>query len=236
MATITTIEVYPSIGACWQAAINYWATWVQDNTITITTGVGTTLSCRTIIMNDTHGGNTYQHILVALDIPGTNVLVPVPHIMQSPGWRTMPPILNSVYGTTTTVTNWSNTMLGLRAVIWGTLCGITNPTWTTTDYAADITGLRQRHSVTTVKKQAHVAVDAVLCGVVDGTLAAGTTITQLPTDGMGQHVPVATEFSLAPAQFDALRNAILDVALVDIEYSFNNGADLFSMRSAFRVE
>lgn len=235
MATITTIELFPSIGAAWQAAIAYWSAWVQDNSKVITTGVGTSNNCRTLIMNDTSGGNLNQHILVCLDIPGTNVLVPVPHIMQSPGWRTMPAILQSVYGTTTTITAWTNNMLNLRATAWGTFCGITSPSWATTDYAADVTGFTQRHSLTTVKKQSHIAVDAALIGVVGPTLAAGTTVNQLPSDGMGQHIPVPNQLTLDPTQYAGIRNAILDVALSDVEFAYNNGANTFSVRGAFRT-
>lgn len=230
MATVDFFELHPGIGSVWARAMALWASWLQASNPPSAISVGTVLGYRMIQISQVVGPDTNRYNLCAMDIAGTNVSVPLPQIMTSPGWNSTPPILLSTYGATTTRTSWTSTMLNVRASVWNTLMGVTGIAYTTTDYTDALTGLRLVHSVATVRKLGCIGVDCMLLGVTDGTLAARTTVVSTPTDGRVVSAPGGSSI----VNLDPLVSAVEDVAAVDLTYEINNGDALFTIRGRAR--
>lgn len=235
MATTTTVEIYASVGAAWTRAVALFSSWVTDDTKAMSNGVGTSFSSRMIIFTYVQGADTFIYNLIIADIPGTNVLVPVSHILQSPGWRTMPSTLLTVYGANTTLTLWSSKMLALRSIILQTLCGITSVPWTSVDYTGDVTGLTVRHSIAAVRKQLCYGTDAAVCQVTGPTLPALTTIAVPTSDGLLAGMPVPGLVQIDPAEWAQLIKGLGDLAMQEEDIYLNNQAVSWSLRGRIRT-
>lgn len=221
MATIDNFILCPSVGQAWAKAVQLWMDWVTDNTKTISRGVGTALSCRTILMQYVQGADTYKYHLACAEIPSGAASIPLAYVLQCPGFRAMPTRMADVYGATTTKTSFESVIRGLRSNILETFCAHATVAWTTTSYTGVATGLDFHRYYTPLRIQAVTAMDALQLAVSGATYVITMLNDAQPTDGLVAG-PQATTYK--PVDIAALTQAVEDLGHVDLQTTIDNGA------------
>lgn len=235
MPTTNNNIIVPSIGIAWTLIVAQWSAWVQDDAKSVTFSQGDLLGQRFVSISFSTGPTSVNNNYILADIKAASSDVPIGYIATSPGWRAMPGILNDVYGGNDTLESWRDQVLPARAQYWATLAGITAPVWTHADHSGTVTGVTSRHSYAEVSQRLLSAMDAGLCTVVSSALAAGTVVEQGLGDGLMAGVVLPAMSAGGQQDLSGVIAALNDIALIDVDYTANNGGAIFSLRGKVRV-
>lgn len=234
MATIDVYEVYPHVGDVWVRMIALWelylpnTTWTwsfsAQNEIVATSHVATAK----VGINDTVN-LTYYHLCLAdkSTLDGSQELM---YFFSRPGMNQIPKIKPSSYGARVTLTDWTATLRAARNTLALFVCNCGAAVSGAVDVPLDFTNMYQR--VATVTYYTH---NAFACDVTSAVQLAATAVYTVPNGytpsiGRTDAPPAAMVVSGGSVMSDILE-ALQDIALMDVDVSFNNGQTIFSVRS-----
>lgn len=171
------------------------------------------------------------------DVSSTSAKVPIPYVLQSPGWRSMAPVLMAAYGARVTSDNYNTVMRTIRNQFFTQLCGLGTPGWTPDELTVSgWTGVTLWHYQTRLQSLGVLASDAMV-------LATKTSSTTLQfaggiprTDGL--HAGPASAVNTAsggggtPVDLGPLTLAVQDLAHKTTIVGLNNEGVVYSVESS----
>jgi hypothetical protein len=232
MASVFHDVLVAGPGEAWQNAVAKWAELVVDDTNTLSGSLTTKLSCRAVEIVHTHGADTDYWTWIMGDIDSASAKVPIPYVLQSPGWRSMPPLLVDVYGSRTTVDNFNLVMRSIRNQFFTQLCGLGTPGWTPDDWTVSgWTGVHMWHYQTRLQRLGVLACDAMVLA----TKTASTTLVfagGVPrTDGLVAG-PASAVGASGGTDVAPLTQAVKDLAHKTTVVGLNNEGVVYSVESS----
>jgi hypothetical protein len=178
--------------------------------------------------------STDTYLLVGLDCE-VSARPPLPYIVGSPGFRSPPPRAYPFL-----LPDGNQARYQYRDGMWNLRKDIINRYGGSSISGEDEDQTSGSYDVDThywfgayKRSDGMVIVDA--SGISYGTLDAGTTYAY-PSDFVGSSMPVALSAGGGGAvDLTPVVDALNDIALIDVDYTANNGATIFSMRGKVRT-
>lgn len=235
MAVITYEQYYPDIGKMWPDIVTLWTSYVQVDTLSWSTGL-TTVSGRRVLgvtIDDGTDQTTYNFWDLAMAATQKYRAV---DMVNLPGWMTPPPVMLSVYGSRVTSIDYTTTLWALRAFFYTWYCSASVAVNAAHTYAVSPPGANAFMKYIVWDEQFANGVDFLTLAVFDRTANAGFPGDVNPTAGARTpSVPViggstGKQIDLAPVVA-----ALNEIALIDVDYTANNGGAVWSMRGKVRT-
>ncbi len=231
----TTKRGVQTVGAAWTEALELW--------IDFANGVYTSWDYSLSILNSgfsievtvgLSGGGTDVHKIQPLDTNWNNFM-PLSYVFSSPGWRTMPQVVlaTTVPGGGAVDTAFTNGPWALRASILGSWCNVSDTHNVNDQYSAP------EGAQTTVWRRIWkggnlIFVDVI--GIMWGSLTGLDDVAGQPTDFIGSAPPISiSQGGGGSVDLGPVVTALQDIALMDVDYTANNGQNTISVRGKTRT-
>lgn len=237
MATTTTNILCPNVGAAWANVLGIWTNLITLSGISIATSLITNLGMRGIQIYSVGAVDTNIYNNFCADIDATATKVPMPYVLSAPGWRAVPKTLPETSTSGNTKLLFENILVPIRTQILTSWCGATQQALvTTTNTFPNVTG----YALHQYEARYVCVMQSALDGYSLTTKTPAVTLINAndaqTTDGLlcGQPGMVVggtiNEAVLAP-----LVAAVEACALIDVDYSANNGGSIFSLRGRVKT-
>lgn len=234
MATTIVKEYYPHAGLVWSRTIDLLVIYLTTVGMGFAWEVATEGGYYRVMINLTVGADTTSYRLIDLDHP-VGEFYSFGYFFTLPGIFKSPPVLPKERGTFQTILLWDIQAQLLRALFVETLL---NCTYTFLD-GEDLTVANpptiMRTLIARVRKALHIGVDQVSCATAGDGADPGYIGTQPDFQG----APMAPPMMIVGGGGGTVDTAPIvaalnDIALIDVDYTANNGGTVFSLRGKVR--
>lgn len=215
-----------SIGECWALLVQDWLQYVPDTDATFAITVGFVAPNIAVIATKAGGLDPWTHTYLILEMTNGSTVGPAGYL-NSPGWRTMPPLQPSAYGSRDVLTDWRATMITFRMTTWPVAMGVTIGTvqQTTLNHGAALWSTSLDLAI--ASKSGIIGVELSAVGIRNAGYTAAGLSPNLPTDcilaGPGSQ-PMTT--GGGSVDISALVQPLQDIARRDMTISIDNGETL----------
>lgn len=234
MATITKVEYYPDIGYVWSRIVQLYEGFIVDDTLNWIIYLGTHLGCRAAEVNIVGPVDTNVYKLVDVSMPSTVKYRP-DQAISSPGWMTMCHNLLPQYGTRISSIDWSSRLWAARQHLWTYWIDATVMNDVTSNWALTCPVANQYQRTLTAHANTVFVVDwqtvTIFTPVVDQNFPNDQNPSMM---GRTQSVPVVGSGG-GSVDTGPIVAALNDIAMMDVDYTANNGGAVWSMRGKVRT-
>ena len=233
MAIIETKYYCPDIGMAWKGAVDDFVAYVATTYSAMVCTLTTEFPWIALRVDLTSGSDTVRHTYIVPNISSTHN-IPFTCIIQTTGWRYMPPPMPATFAGNSTQAKWRTIMAALRKTIlttWGTS---SNDGWTEESGSGSYSlnwaywhGLFYNREV--------LAVDVQAIYIYSSPLEFDTLV-GLPTDGLAEGQPIAIGGGGGSVDVSGIVEGLQDIATRSVDYVANNGSAIFSMYGKVNTE
>ena len=227
-------EYFPNMGVLWSRIITLWTTWVQQPGVSWSISIFPDPNYRVYDIAQSFGPTTNNFRLWDFGMPIASKYK-ADALRITPGWMTTPGVLTPNYGARVPGTEFISVLQPTRDFIWATATNAAQVSSTGSSYAFGPPGC-------TVHYQAATYTDGF---VVLGDWLTLTTFQQLGISLFPNSTNPAISAPNAPMpvvgsggaaqDLTPIVEALNDIALIDVEYTANNGGAIWSMRGKVRT-
>jgi hypothetical protein len=238
MAVINHYELHPNIGAVWQRVCALYATYAPDDTLTWSyvfnyqlIGSSNNQDIEITIDNGTDQ-NVYFLILADLYLGD---LLPIVYVSSRPGWYAMPAALPRVSGSRTILTDAITTLLPIREGVWTNFTRGSLHHQGSFTQSYDLTNAKTCvwHRIVGSGQQVVADWHSVSVEDIAGTITWASGVPQSTGDPDG--VIVASGGGGGSTDMTGVVAALEDIATREMDYSANQGGDVWSMYGKVRA-
>jgi hypothetical protein len=210
-----------------------FASAVATGATSMSTGVGSTGPYRHLEISTVGGSSPFFNVYICCDCEATQKWG-VEYILSCPGFRSQPLLLPTTCGMGDTATAWDDHMNAVRRVLVQIDATATRASFGPVALTG-VFGVNPKTWIDVYNDKITVGVDTTTLwlGASDGSFDSWPNN---PTDGLLASVPIPS-IDMGPVvqAINSLIPYLNDIALIDVEYTANNGSAVITLRGKVKT-